>query len=176
MDSGGRMIRSGFLGTTARQELLALMRDGKAENRMTRRANAIILLDDGWSCEEVAEALYFNDDTIRDWYRAWETNGVQGLREFGYKGSACELSVEQQSKLKRWVTETLPRSAAPIGAWIEKEFDVSYTRSAIIKLMHRIGMEFKKPHMVSQKMKVEQQRTFIKLYNKILNALESPPR
>jgi len=147
------------------------MRDGRTEGRIMRRANAILLLDDGWSCEEVAEALYFDDDTIRDWHRAWEANGVQGLREFGYKGSACELTAEQQSKLRKWVTETLPRSTGQIGAWIEKEFDVSYTRSAIIKLMHRIGMEFKKPKMVSQKMDVKKQQAFIDLYNKVLNGL-----
>src|SRR5271170_3531598 len=106
------MIRTGFLDTAARQELRSVMRDGKTEGRIMRRANAILLLDDGWSCEEVAEALYFDDDTIRDWYRAWEEDGIKGLRKFGYKGSACELTAEQQSKLKKWVSKALPRSTS----------------------------------------------------------------
>jgi transposase len=165
------MIRERFLDTAGRQELMSVMRDSKTENRLARRANALLLLDDGMSCEEVAEVLYFDDDTIRDWYGAWEVKGLQGLREFGYKGSACELTAEQQNKLKKWVTETLPRSTAQIGAWIEKEFDVSYTRSAIIKLMHRIGMEFKKPKMVSQKMDGAKQQAFIEFYNKLLKSL-----
>ena len=62
------MIRAGFLATTTRQELIALVRDGKAETRLTRRAHALVLLDDGMSCEAVAKVLYLDDDTIRYWY------------------------------------------------------------------------------------------------------------
>jgi len=165
------MIREGFLDTAGRQELMSVMRDSKTENRLARRANALLLLDDGMSCEEVAEVLYYDDDTIRDWHAAWEAHGMQGLREFGYKGSACQLTAEQQNKLKKWVIETLPRSTTQIGAWVEREFDVHYTRSAIIKLMHRLGMEFKKPKMVSRKMDVAKQQAFIEFYNKLLNSL-----
>lgn len=165
------MIRPGFLDNATRQELTALMRDGKAESRVARRANALLLLDDGWSCEEAAEALYLDDDTVRDWHRRWETKGLSGLLEFGYKGSACELTAEQQEILKAFVTETLPRSTAQVGTWIEKEFAISYTRSAIIKLLHRIGMEFKAPKSVSRKLDVVKQEAFIEAYNGLLNGL-----
>ena len=33
------MIRSGFLDASVREDLIALVRDGKAETRLTRRAN-----------------------------------------------------------------------------------------------------------------------------------------
>jgi hypothetical protein len=84
------MISEGFLDTAGRQELMSVMRDSKTENRLARRANALLLLDDGMSCEEVAEVLYYDDDTIRDWHAAWEAHGMQGLREFGYKGSELD--------------------------------------------------------------------------------------
>ncbi|MEM7621078.1 MAG: hypothetical protein AAF228_11560 [Pseudomonadota bacterium] len=42
-----RMIRSGFLDTASREELMALVRNAKAESSVTRRANGILLLDDG---------------------------------------------------------------------------------------------------------------------------------
>jgi hypothetical protein len=32
-------------------------RDGLVEHRVARRANAIVLLNDGWNCEEVGSAL-----------------------------------------------------------------------------------------------------------------------
>ncbi len=51
------MIRERFLDTAGRQELMSVMRDSKTENRLARRANALLLLDDGMSCEEVAEVL-----------------------------------------------------------------------------------------------------------------------
>lgn len=165
------MIRPDFLEAAARQELIALMKNGKMEGRVTRRANALLLLDDGMSCEEVADVLYLDDDTVRNWHRLWERNGKDGLKEFGYKGSACELTAAQQEKLKTWVTETLPRSTAQVGAWIEQEYAISYTRSAIIKLLHRTGMEFKAPKAVSRKLDVAKQKEFIDAYNALLNGL-----
>ncbi len=55
---------------------------------MARRANAVVLLDQGWSCERVAAALLLDDDTVRDWYRAYERGGVAGPKSFGHEGSS----------------------------------------------------------------------------------------
>jgi Homeodomain-like domain len=41
---------------------------------LARRANALVLLDDGWSCDRVAAALFLDDDTIR---RSHEEPGVK---------------------------------------------------------------------------------------------------
>jgi hypothetical protein len=59
------MIRGGFLSEEDRNKLIALARDGSAVSRVTRRANTLVLLDDGWSCQEVADAFLLNDDTNR---------------------------------------------------------------------------------------------------------------
>jgi len=69
------MIRGGFLGEEDRNKLIALARDGSAASRMTRRANALVLLDNGWSCREVAKALLLDDDTIRGWRKLFEQGG-----------------------------------------------------------------------------------------------------
>ena len=60
------------------RHLIALARDGSAASRLTRRANALVLLDDGWSCQEVAAALLLNDDTIRGWHKLFEQRGIEG--------------------------------------------------------------------------------------------------
>src|SRR5260370_13625438 len=62
------MIRAGFLSTEDRSNLIALARDGLAAHRLARRANALVLLDKGWNCQEVAGALLLDDDTIRAWH------------------------------------------------------------------------------------------------------------
>jgi hypothetical protein len=43
------MIRGGLLSGEDRTRLIALARDGSAAARVTRRANALVLLDDSWS-------------------------------------------------------------------------------------------------------------------------------
>ena len=69
------MIRGGFLDPVIRADLIGLVRDGKAETLLTRRANALLLLDDGMSCAAIAKVLYLDDDTIRYWYQLFGEKG-----------------------------------------------------------------------------------------------------
>ena len=166
------MIGTGFLDPESRKDLTELARDGSAAHRLARRANALVLLDDGMSYAAVARVLLIDDDTVRTWHRLYKEDGIEGLAGFGYEGSACRLSGEQQDKLKAWITETLPRTTRAIGAWIEKEFDIAYQgRSGLIALLHRLGMEHRKPKSVSRKLDTEKQAAFIKAYNNLLNHL-----
>ena len=168
------MIRRGFLDAESRQDLTELARDGSAAHRLARRANALVLLDDGMSCEAIAKVLLLDDDTIRTWYRLYEEDGIEGLASFGYEGGACRLSEEQQDKLKAWITETLPRTTREVGAWIEKECGIEYQgRSGLIALLHRLGMEHRKPKTVSRKLDPEKQAAFIKAYEALLNQLDA---
>ena len=96
------MIRPGFLDQASRRDLIELARDGSAAHRLARRANALVLLDDGMSCEAIARVLFVDDDTIRTWHRLYEEDGIEGLASFGYEGSACRLDEEQQTKLAAW--------------------------------------------------------------------------
>ena len=165
------MIRANFLDPTTREALIALVRDGKAETRLTRRANALLLLDDGMSCEAVAKVLYLDDDTIRYWYKLYREKGLRWLADFGYKGRICELTASQQEALKNWVTQTLPRTTTMVGEWIEKTYGIGYTRSALIKLLNRMGMEYRKPKVIPSKLDPEKQKAFIEGYKNLLNNL-----
>ena len=167
-----RMIRPGFLDIELRQNLIELARDGLAAHRLARRANALVLLDDGMSCQAIAKVLLLDDDTIRTWYRLYEEDGIEGLTNFSYEGSACQLSGEQQEKLKAWVATALPRTTRQVGAWIENEFGVVYEgRSGLIALLHRLGLEYHKPNVIPRKLDEEKQKAFIEGYEKLLNSL-----
>ena len=166
------MIRAGFLDPESRKDLTELARDGSAAHRLARRANALVLLDDGMSCVDVAKVLLLDDDTVRTWHRLYEQDGIEGLVSFGYDGSACRLSDAQQAKLKTWITETLPRTTRAVGAWIEAECGITYeSRSGLIALLHRLGMEHRKPKAVSSKLDPDKQAGFIKAYNDLLNQM-----
>src|SRR5665647_39997 len=123
------MIRAHFLSPEDRADLIALARNGSAAHRLARRANALVLLDDGWSCENVARALLLDDDTIRGWHGLFVSKGLEGLARFEAGGRACQVSDEQQEKLKAWVAAALPRTTRQIGAWIERNL-ASVTKAA----------------------------------------------
>ena len=166
------MIRGGFLTSEERQDLTELARDGTVEHRLARRANALVLLDRGMSCEDVGRVLLIDDDTIRTWHRLFEEDGVDGLAGFNYGGRACQLTLEQQATLKTWVGDTLPRTTRMVGAWIEHEFEVVYeSRSGLIALLHRLGLEHRKPEAVSRKLDPAKQKAFIDTYTALLKTL-----
>lgn len=166
------MIRGRFLDAASRKDLIELARDGSVPHRLARRANALVLLDDGMNCNAVARVLLLDDDTIRTWYRLYQEDGIEGLAGFGYEGGACRLSETQQVALKAWITETLPRTTGEVGAWIEQAFGVAYqSRSGLVVLLHRLGMEHRKPTAISRKLDPAKQAAFIVAYENLLNQL-----
>lgn len=84
------------------------------------------------------------------------------------------MSEAQQDRLKAWISETLPRTAREIGAWIEQESGVEYQgRSGLIALLHRLGMEHRRPKAVSRKLDPAKQGSFITAYEELLNHLDA---
>src|SRR5271156_6870266 len=144
-----------------------MARDGLAEHRIARRANAIVLLDKGWSCARVAGALLLDDDTVRGWFQAYETGGLDALSRFGHEGSSCRLTLEQQAALQNWITVRLPRSTRTIGAWLEKNHGFNYGRSGLIALLHRLGFDYRKPHKMPRGLDDAQQQAFIDRYENL---------
>ena len=166
------MIRPEFLDSVSRQDLIDLARDGSAAHRLARRANALVLLDQGMSCEAIAAVLLLDDDTVRTWHRLYEEDGIEGLASFGYEGSAGRLSDEQQDRLKAWIAEALPRTTREVGTWIETECGIAYQGwSGLIALLHRLGMEHRKPKAVSRKLDPAKQAAFIRAYEDLLTHL-----
>jgi hypothetical protein len=76
-------IRARFLDPASRSDLIDLGRDGCLAHRLARRANALVLLDDGMSCGEVAKVLLLDDDTVRISHRLYKDESIEGLASFG---------------------------------------------------------------------------------------------
>src|SRR5208282_5649498 len=58
------------------------------------------------------------------------------------------------------------------GAFIRREFGVEYeSRSGLIKLVHRLGLEYQKPEVIGRHLDEAKQRAFIDAYDKLLNSL-----
>ena len=70
------------------------------------------------------------------------------------------------------MTTSLPRSTRHVGAWIAKEFGLVYeSRSGLIALLHRLGLEYHKPELISRKLDRETQKAFIAGYENLLNSM-----
>jgi transposase len=138
-----------------------------------RRANAILLLDDGKSCQVIAEFLYLDDDTIRSWYKTYHEAGWDALSIDGWKGGVSRLTAIQEAELCDWLDGRFCRSTVEIRARISKEFDLHYSHSGCIKLLARLGFEYRKPKGLPRVASAEKQAEFIAMYERLLNELEA---
>lgn len=139
------MIRSQFLSCEDRRELLACVKRQREDHGVGRRAKALLLLDDGKSCVEIAQVLDLDDDTVRNWHKQYLSEGWDSVAYDGWKGGQSRLSVAQQGALRAWLEDRFCRSRAEIRAYVTAQFDVTYSHSGCVKLLARLGFEYRKP-------------------------------
>ena len=165
------MIHAGFLSSSERLELEACVRRQREDHGIARRANAILLLDDGKSCQEISEFLYLDDDTIRRWYKTYREDGWDALALNGWKGGHSQMTQAQESALCAWLDERFCRSTVEIRAHISAKLDLEYSHSGCIKLLARLGFEYRKPKPLPRVASAEKQTAFIALYEKLMREL-----
>ena len=60
----------------------------------------------------------------------------------------------------------------PSGNFVAQEFGLAYeSRSGLIALLHRLGLEYHKPTVIPRKLDEEKQKAFIEGYERLLNSL-----
>ena len=78
------------------QERQLLLSEHKKENdgKTKDRYKVILLLDQGWSYQKIAEALFLNGNTARRYFEAYTEGGIDNLILLKYKGHPSQLSEE----------------------------------------------------------------------------------
>ena len=116
------MIRPGFLSPTERLELEVCVRSQREDHGVARRANALLLLDDGKSCQVIAEFLYLDDDTVRGWHKTYRENGWDALAVDGWKGGQSRMAADQEAALCDWLDGRFCHSSVEIRAHVSTKF------------------------------------------------------
>jgi transposase len=143
-----------------RTRLLELMRR-QTPSPVHRRMNALLLLDDGWTAERVAEALFVDAETVRQHRRLYQTAGIAGLGRLKYEGSEPALTPEQLTAVGAELDATLYMTAAAVADYVRRTFEVDYIPHAMAKLLNRIGFVYKMPKSVPAKANAEVQQQFV---------------
>ena len=165
------MIQPGFLSLTQRRELEACVRCHREDHGVARRANAILLLDDGESCMQIAKFLFLDDDTIRSWCKIYREGGWDAVSVDGWKGGQSRLTAAQEGQLCDWLDGRLCRSTVEIISHISKEFSLYYSHSGCLKILARLGFEYRKPKALPQVASAEKQVSFIEMYHRLMTEL-----
>ena len=138
------------------------------DKRAAERIQCILLLDEGRNAAETAAILRVSVKTIKRWIKIFATYGIEGLCKLNYEnsGKRCELSVDEQDELEKYLQSQLCGSAKEVMDYIEREFGVKYSESGVLKLLKRMDYSYKKPAVIPSKADLEQQSAFVELYEK----------
>jgi transposase len=142
-----------------RTHLLRMMRR-QTSSHVHRRMNTLLLLDDGWTAERIAEALFIDAETVREHRRLYETSGVTGVERLNYEGSDPALNETQLEALKAELDTRLYMTAKAVCDFVRRMFQVVYTPNAMTKLLKRLGFVYKKPKCVPAKADAAVQERF----------------
>ncbi len=147
---------------TDEQRLTLRQRHRSERNkRYAYRINVVLLLDDGWTYQQVADALLLDDATVRDYERQYRTGGLKVLLSDEYRGGTAKLTESQERELDAHVDVHLYSTAAEVCAYIKATYDISYTEQGVRDLLVRFGFTYKKTKLVPGKADAKKQEAFL---------------
>jgi transposase len=93
------LLMSGLILSPGDRAHLLLMMRRQTPSPVHRRMNALLLLDDGLSAEQVAKVLFIDAETVREHLRLYRSTGVTGIERLKYEGAEPALNEEQRAAL-----------------------------------------------------------------------------
>ncbi len=88
-------VMLGFLNpyqVTAIKQVHAMHRDNQIKSDWIK---SILLLNKGFSCDEIAELLLVDDTTVRRWHKIFSANGIKTLLKGYYSRGTSKLSTDE---------------------------------------------------------------------------------
>jgi transposase len=154
------------LTATDRQQLEAGYQAAR-DKRTANRINILLLLDDGYTYEEVAAILRLDDETIRRQEKSYRALGLAEFLKNPFSGGTCKLLDDQITELETYLESNLCETTAEVVAHVVNTYGVKYTTAGMCELLKRLGFVYKKPVLVPGKADAALQHEFIEYYETI---------
>lgn len=121
--------------------------------REGRRLRAWELKRQGWTQQQIAQALGVTKGAVSQWMKRASEKGVGGLRRRTSPGAPPRLSEQQRAKLPELLARGAPAHGFRGDVWtcsrvaevIRREFGVSYHPAHVSRLLKKLGLSLQKP-------------------------------
>lgn len=151
------------------QRALLRTQHKKEKNGKVRdRIKAVLLVDKGWSSQQIAEALLISDQAVRDHIEDYKTSSKLKNRS---GGSLEKLSKEDSEKLEAHLQKHTYLYVRDMMAYVKIEFGVEYTVPGLRNWLQRHGFSYKKPSIVPGKADKERQEKWLEEYERLKEKL-----
>ena len=164
-----------MVGFLTEEQIKELRQEHKTirDKRLADRIKAILMLNNGFTYEQVEKALLLDEVTLRRYLKAFRQifpqQGLKPFLELHYTGSQTKLTKTQESELKNHLadSEHIYLTAKEVADYVKYEYRINYSVIGITKLLHRLGFVYKKPKLVPAKADAVKQQQFLDEYFKL---------
>ena len=154
-----------FLSSKQVSDFKKLHKTASLEKR--DRIKAVLMLNSGYTQQEIAEVLIIDETTVWRWFQLFQKSDINELLKDKYLGGVTKLDENQITELDSHLSEKIYLSAKEICSWVLNQFGVQYTSKGMTDLLHRIGYCYKKPKHIPGKANLDAQLNFIEQYEKL---------
>ena len=151
--------------TKEERSKLLLQHKTERDKRIADRIKVVLLSDDNWSAESIAEALFIDDATVRRHLNSYKE---EERIELNHKGSEPFLTKHESELLSVHLEEECYVKAKDIQAYISNAYNKNLSVSTITLWLKNNNFTYKKPKLVP-KADPELQKQFIAYYEQLLN-------
>jgi len=145
-------------GTVKRLRVLQRVHKDK---RVFVKATVLLMLHQGFTPQTVAESLGIDGSTVYRYCQGYEEFGLEDYLKSFFVAYSGQLTTDEEQQLFAEVRQRLYLHSKQMAAYIEREFGVRYSLSAVVKLLHRLGFTYKKTKGVGVKADREAQDAFV---------------
>ena len=156
-----------------KNDLRKLHKDFK-DKRNCDRIKAIILLSENYTIMEVAKILLLDRNTITNWVKKYKNKSLfSNWLVDNYKGYSGKLTSDKKEKIIDYVSSNIINDGKQVIEYIKSEFQISYTHSGIVALLHKLGFDYKSTVLIPSKLNKEDQANFKKKFEELENKLDA---
>ncbi len=134
------------------------------DKRLADRIKAVYMLHLGFSYEQIKEALFLDEVTVRRYQKQFKEKGIDGLLAYRYTGGKTRLTVQQEKELREYLQGHTLRTAKEVASYMQTTYQKEFTVIGATKLLHRLGFTYKKPKVIPGKADTAKQEVFIQQY------------
>lgn len=109
------------------------------------KLKCVIYWGQAWSWNQIKNALFISDGTIKSYIDKYKSGGVKDLLLTHYDGHNRKLTKNQEEKMVKYIINNNMHNTKQICEYIKKEFGIIYTSNGIVRTLNRLGFIYNKP-------------------------------
>ena len=134
------------------------------DGRVRDRIKAIILYDEGWTYNQIAQALLIHETTVWSYLNDYLHNAKLNPNN---GGSRSKLDEQQTEELISHLEKNTYPSTKEIIEYLKEEYQVTYSQQGMHDWLSSHQFSYKKPKGTPAKFNQEHQADFIEKYNSL---------